>query len=154
VSVAHSAEDGSGRNAHLHTFMHLPATLFEELRAALDKTYDNGSSIVIDGRLWRIIDVSEGSDTRVKHASRYWGSTFDYITRYKNQKAYIADGKRTWRASRLDEYGRHVGIKTPFVGRRWNVTRNINKHAIAACENAQLRKRLSATRHQRQAAAA
>jgi hypothetical protein len=153
VSVAHSAEDGSGRNAHQHTFMHLPSAALEELSAALGKIYDDSSSIVIDGRLWRIIDVSEGSDTRVKHASRYWGSTFDYITRHKSQQAYIADGKKSWRASRLDENGRHVGIKTPFVGRRWNVTRNINKHAIEAYEDAQRRKRFSAARHQRQAAA-
>jgi hypothetical protein len=37
-------------------------------------------------------------------------------------------------------------IKTPFVGRRWNVTRNINKHAIAAYEDAQRRRRFSAAR--------
>jgi hypothetical protein len=91
---------------------------------------------------------------RGRHVGHVGASTLDYITRHKTQRAFIADGKRSWRASRPDKNGRHVGIKTPFVGRRWNVTRNINKHAIAAYENAQLRKRLSATRHQRQAAAA
>ena len=61
---------------------------------------------------------------------------FEYITRFKTQQAYRANHGSTWRASRLDEKGRHRGIKCPFVGRRWNVSRNINAKARQAYDGA------------------
>jgi 3-mercaptopyruvate sulfurtransferase SseA len=42
------------------------------------------------------------------------------------------NGGSTWRASRRDAKGRHRGIKCPFFGRRWNVSRNINAKARQA----------------------
>ena len=114
-------------NPHLHVLLHLPnAKLREELQAALTAVYGYTHS----GGL--VAKVVAGTDRRIRHESGYWGSTFDYITRHKTQQAYRARGGSTWRASRRDENGRHRGIKCPFVGRRWNVSRNINAKARQA----------------------
>ena len=125
LRVVHSAEDSSGHNPHLHIFMHLPNSKFrEELQAALTQVY----GYTLGGGL--VAQVKIGTDRRVWHEeSRRWGSTFDYITRHKTQQAYRAQGGNVWRASRRDENGRHRGIKCPFIGRRWNVSRNINANA-------------------------
>lgn len=113
IMVRHADEDG-GR-PHLHAFLHLPSRHYDDIRAALTKTYPDPG----------VIDVERGNDTRVKHSSGYWGSTFDYITRFKSQQAFFSQRGAAWRASRIDENGRHRGIKTPYVGRRWTCTRNI-----------------------------
>jgi hypothetical protein len=119
IRIAHSDEDGSGRNPHLHVLMHLPnAKIRDDLQAAL--TAVHGYTYAGD----LIAKVSDGFQP-ILHESGYLGSSFYYLTRYKTQQAYYAD-RRAWRASRRDEKGRHRGIKCPFVGRRWNVSRNIN----------------------------
>jgi hypothetical protein len=130
IRVAHSEEDGSGLNPHLHVFMHLPRARLPELQAALLARY--GYCGDAEGHL--VAKAVAGSDTRVLHQSGYWGSTFDYITRHKSQQAYIAQGRRVWRASRVDENGRHRGIKCPFVGRRCSTSRNINARSRSAFE--------------------
>ena len=83
-----------------------------------------------------VAHVERGDDTRTQHHSGYRGSTFDYITRHKSQQAYVAQGMKIWRASRKDENGKHVGIKAPFVGRRWATSRNINANAQAGLQAA------------------
>jgi hypothetical protein len=102
------------------------AKLREELQAALTAVhgYTLGGGFVAK--------VVAGTDRRTRHESGYWGSTFDYITRHKTQQAYVAQGSNVWRASRRDGKGRHRGIKCPFIGRRWNVSRNINAKARQA----------------------
>jgi hypothetical protein len=131
IRVAHSSEDGTGRHPHLHVLLHLPnAKLRDELQTALTARYGD----TLGGGL--VAKVVAGTDKRKRHESGYWGSTFDYITRYKTQQAYVAQGRSTWRASRRDENGRHPGIKCPFVGRRWNVSRNINAKARQAHDGA------------------
>jgi hypothetical protein len=123
LRVVHSAEDSSGHNPHLHIFMHLPNSKFrEELQAALIQVY----GYTLAGGL--VAKVKIGTDRKTRHESGYWGSTFNYITRFKTQQAYVAQ-RGVWRASRRDENGRHRGIKCPFIGRRWNVSRNINANA-------------------------
>lgn len=137
LRVAHSADDGTGRNPHLHVFMHLPdAKHRDELQAALNSVhgYTDAGDLVAK--------VSDGFE-RIRHESGYWISTFDYQTRHKSQQAYFGDGGRSWRASRY-ENGRHVGIKCPFVGRRWNVSRNINAKAREAYDEAKRRGRTAA----------
>jgi hypothetical protein len=131
IRVAHSSEDGAGRNPHLHVLMHLPdAKIRDELQAALTAVHGETAG----GGL--VAKVVAGTDRRILHEeSGYWGSTFDYITRFKTQQAYKASGGTTWRASRRDENGRHRGIKCPFVGRRWNVSRNINAKARQAYDD-------------------
>jgi hypothetical protein len=127
IRVAHSSDNGTGHNPHLHVLLHLPnAKLRQELQAALTAVhgYTHGGGLVAM--------VKIGTDRRIRDKSGYWGSTFDYITRHKTQQAFIAGGRSTWRASRRDAKGKHRGIKCPFVGRRWNVSRNINAKARQA----------------------
>jgi hypothetical protein len=131
ITVGHSHDDGTGRNPHLHVFMHLPdAKDRDELQAALTAVhgYTDAGGLVAK--------VRDGFERIWHEESGYWSSTFDYLTRHKSQQAYIADGGRTWRASRRDENGRHRGIKCPFFGRRWNVSRNINAKARQAYDEA------------------
>ena len=124
IRVAHSADDGTGQNPHLHILLHLPdAKHRDELQADLTAIYGYTAAGA------PVVKVCSGTDKRVRHESGYYGSTFDYITRHKTQQAFVAGGRKTWRASRRDENGRHRGIKCPFVGRRWNVSRNINGKA-------------------------
>jgi hypothetical protein len=124
IRVAHSSDNGTGYNPHLHVLLHLPNAKFrEKLQAALTAVY----GYTLGGGF--VAKVVAGTDKRIRHESGYWGSTFDYITRHKTQQAFIAGGSSSWRASRRDEKGRHRGIKCPFVGRRWNVSRNINAKA-------------------------
>jgi hypothetical protein len=124
IRVAHSSDDGTGHHPHLHVLLHVPnAKLRDELQAALTAIYGYTTS----GGL--VAKVVAGTDRRRRDESGYWGSTFDYITRHRTQQAFIAAGGSTWRASRRDANGRHRGIKCPFVGRRWNVSRNINANA-------------------------
>jgi len=112
--------DVTGRNPHAHIFMHCPPRRREELSGALVANDQAG-----------VIDVREGSDIRKLHQpSGYWGSTLDYICRFKSQQAYVADGGRTWRASIRDKNGRRVGIKSPIIGKRWGCTRNISPRAV------------------------
>jgi hypothetical protein len=144
IRIAHSDDDGSGRNPHLHILMHLPAKYRDALQAALTNLYGYTAA----GGL--VAMVRNGFEP-VRHESGYWGSSFDYMTRHKTQQAFIAGGGlssrpgRSWRASRRDEKGRHVGIKCPFIGRRWNVSRNLNAkdrqdhRAMLAAERAPLR---------------
>jgi hypothetical protein len=140
IRVAHSDDDGTGHNPHLHILLHLPTPkLRKELQTVLTATYGDTNS----GGL--VAMVVAGTDRRIWHEeSRYWGSTFDYITRHKTQQAYRANGGSTWRASRRDETGRHRGIKCPFVGRRWNVSRNINAKARQTHEVVQIAARAAA----------
>jgi hypothetical protein len=120
--VWHSDEDGSGRNPHLHVLMHLPARLREELHCALQAKYAAGA-----------IDVRDGTYISVPHPSGYWGSTFGYITRHMSQQAFVMLSGKSWRASRRDpNSGKHVGIKTPILGKRWGCTRNISPKAVEA----------------------
>ena len=122
IRVAHSSDDGAGGNPHLHVLLHLPAKHRGELQAALTAVY----GYTVSGGV--VAKVCAGTDRRIRHESGYWGSTFDYMTRHKTQQAFFAS-RSTWRASRRDENGRHRGIKCLFVGRRWNVSRNINAKA-------------------------
>jgi hypothetical protein len=71
--------DVTGRNPHVHVFMHCPPRLRDELHRALVAIYPD-----------RVIDVREGSDIRKLHHSGY-GSTLDYLCRFKSQQAYWAD---------------------------------------------------------------
>jgi hypothetical protein len=138
IRVAHSDEDGTGRNPHLHVFMHLPdAKQRDNLQAAVSGLYGYTTA----GGL--VAMVRDGFE-RIRHESGYWISTFDYMTRYKTQQAYFGDGGRSWRASQRDANGRHVGIKCPFVGRRWNVSRNINAKARQSYDGAKGREIVSA----------
>jgi hypothetical protein len=139
LSVSHSADDGTGRNPHLHVLLHLPdAKHRDELQAALTSVHgytDAGGMVA---------KVSDGFERIWNEEFGYWGSTFDYQTRHKSQRAYRGDNGRTWRASRRDAKDRHVGIKCPFVGRRWNVSRNINAKARQSYDGAKGRKIVSA----------
>src|SRR5262249_46519458 len=108
IRVAHSSDDGTGHNPHLHVLFHLPdAKLRDKLQAALTAVYGRTAK----GGL--VAKIVSGTDRRIRHGSGYWGSTFDYITRFKTQQAYRANSGSTWRASRRDENGRHRGIKCP-----------------------------------------
>lgn len=110
--------DEKGRSPHLHVLMHLPPRLRGELAKALQEIYPAGA-----------IDVSKGDFIASQHVSGYWGSTFDYITRYMSQRAYWMQNGKRWRASRRDASGKHVGVKAPIEGKRWGCTRNINRNA-------------------------
>jgi hypothetical protein len=141
VRVVHTAEDGSGRNPHLHVFMHLPTAQHRALlQEALSKVHGT------DARGGLVAAVHVGSEQLTKHPSGYYGSTLDYMTRHKSQKAYFRQRGRTWRASTRDENGRHRGIKTPFVGSRWGTSRNINAQAREAYDDARRRAVISAQR--------
>jgi len=111
--------DVTGHNPHVHVFMHCPKRRRDELERALVAIYPAG-----------VIDVREGSDTRKLHHSGYWGSTLDYLMRFKSQQAWWADHGKTYRASIRDENGRRRGIKSPITGKRWGCTRNIAARAI------------------------
>ena len=112
--------DVTGRNPHVHVFMHCPRPLRDQLRAALAAIYPVG-----------VIDVSDGGDIRRRHRSGFWGSTLDYLMRFKSQQAWWGD-KGTYRASIPDSTGRRRGIKSPITGKRWGCTRNISAPAIDA----------------------
>ena len=86
IWVWHS--DETGRNPHVHIFLRCPAKRRPALRLAMMDIYPG-----------RTIDVSAGDDIRKRHSSGYWGSTLDYLCRFKSQRAYRADGGRAWRAS-------------------------------------------------------
>ena len=121
--------DPTGRNPHVHVFMHCPPRRRDELDSALVATYPAG-----------VMDVREGSDIRKLHQpSGKLGSTLDYLMRFKSQQAFVADGGRTWRASTkltiLDgKTGRprtvNRGIKSPITGKRWGCTRNISPRVV------------------------
>ena len=131
VHVWHS--DVTGRNPHVHVFMHCPPRLRDELREALDGVYPEP----------RVIDVCYGSDTRKMHQpSGWWGSTLDYLMRFQSQQAWWGGGRKTYRASVRDENGRRRGIKAPILGKRWGCTRNLNHRAVQAywLERAERRK--------------
>jgi len=113
--------DVTGRNPHVHVFMHCPSRLRNELEHALVPLYPAG-----------VIDVREGGDIRRMHPSGLWGSTLDYLCRFKSQQAWWADGGKTYRASIRDEKGRRRGIKSPITGKRWGCTRNISPRAVGA----------------------
>ena len=126
LHVWHS--DVTGRNPHVHVFMHCPPRLRDELNRALVGLYPAG-----------VIDVREGGDIRRPHPSGFFGSTLDYMMRFKSQQAFVADGGRAWRASVkltvIDgKTGRtrtiNRGIKSPINGKRWGCTRNISPRAI------------------------
>ena len=89
-----------------------------------------------------MIDVSDGGDIRKLHPSGFYGSTLDYLMRFKSQQAWWGGGKKTYRASIRDENGRRVGIKSPITGKRWGCTRNLNRRAVEAyrLERAERRK--------------
>jgi hypothetical protein len=100
--------------------MHCPRLLHDELRQRLHAIYQQAGTI----------DVREGSDIRKLHQpSGFYGSSLDYLTRFKTQKAYWGD-RSTPRATIRDENGRHQGVKAPIVGKRWGCTRNISQRAI------------------------
>jgi hypothetical protein len=131
--------DVTGRNPHVHVFMHCPPRQRDELNSALVANYPAG-----------VIDVSEGGDIRKPHPSGYWGSTLDYLMRFKSQQAFVADGGKTWRAStkltildgrtgRLRTVNR--GIKSPITGKRWGCTRNISARAIDTHQAAKAKSR-------------
>lgn len=147
LRVCHANENGS--DPHLHVFMHLPSDEHRKaLQSALLDVYGYHSCGLV-------AQVKVGSDTRIQHDSGWWGSTFDYMTRYMTQQAFVMLGMRVRRHARKDENGKHVGIKAPFVGRRWSTSRNINANAQAALQAAKAamrgKARIAAER-QRQAA--
>jgi hypothetical protein len=76
-----------------------------------------------------VIDVREGGDIRRLHHSGFYGSTLDYLCRFKSQQAWWGD-RKTYRASTRDEKGRRRGIKSPITGKRWGCTRNISPRTI------------------------
>ena len=114
--------DVTGRNPHVHVFMHCPPRRRDELDSALVANYPPG-----------VIDVRAGSDIRKLHQpSGFDGSTLDYLCRFKSQQAWWADRGRTYRASIRDENGRRRGIKSPITGKRWGCTRNISPSSVEA----------------------
>jgi hypothetical protein len=113
--------DETGRSPHVHVFMRCPRHQRDKLHSALQALYPAG-----------VIDVREGGDIRKPHPSGLWGSTLDYICRFKSQQAWWADGGKTYRQSRRDENGRRRGIKSPITGKRWGCTRNISPRAVEA----------------------
>ena len=117
VWVWHS--DVTGRNPHVHVFLHCPPRGRERLSRALVPLYPPS-----------VADVRPGSDIRKPHHSGYWGSTLDYLCRFKSQQAFWADRGKTYRASVRDENGRRRGIKSPILGKRWGCSRNISQRAI------------------------
>jgi hypothetical protein len=56
--------DVTGRNPHVHVFMHCPPRSRDELQRKLVALYPAG-----------VIDVREGGDIRKPHPSGFWGST-------------------------------------------------------------------------------
>lgn len=112
--------DVTGRNPHVHVFMHCPLRLRDELHTALVAIYPVG-----------VIDVSDGCDIRRRHHTGHLGSTLDYLMRFKSQQAWWGD-KGTPRATTRDADGRHRGVKSPITGKRWGCTRNISARAIYA----------------------
>jgi hypothetical protein len=111
--------DENGRNPHVHVFTHCRARHRDKLKRALVALYSAG-----------VVDVREGSYIRKMHYSGFWGSTLDYLCRFKSQQAWYADSGKANRESRRDENGRRVGIKSPLTGKRWGCTRNIAARAI------------------------
>jgi hypothetical protein len=139
IRVAHSADDGTGQNPHLHILLHLPdAKHRDELQVDLTAIYGYTAASAL------IVKVCSGTDKRVRHESGFYGSTFDYLTRHKTQQAFVAGGRKTWRASRRDQNGRHRGLKCPFTGRRWATSHNINVRARQAHDEVKGRKIVSA----------
>jgi len=110
LHVWHS--DVTGRNPHVHIFMHCPKRWRDELRQALDKIHPEP----------RVIDVSAGADIRKTHHTGHLGSTLDYLMRFQSQQAWWGGGKKTWRESIRDENGRRRGVKSPITGKRWGCT--------------------------------
>lgn len=150
LRVCHADEDG--RHPHLHVLLHQPSREhLAPLQAALTSVY----GYTVDGGL--VADVRVGTDKRTKHSCGYYGSTFDYLTRHKSQKAFRKQGGSTWRASRRDANGRHRGIKCPFVGRRYATSQDIGRRARESHEDARRRAivsaRISAERRNHRAAA-
>jgi len=113
--------DATGRNPHVHLFMHCPKPHRNELGHALIAIYPAG-----------VIDVREGSDIRKLHHSGFYGSTLDYLCRFKSQQAYWADRGKSYRQSVPDANGRRRGVKAPITGKRWGCTRNLSQRAIDA----------------------
>jgi hypothetical protein len=112
--------DVTGRNPHVHIFMHCMSRRRDELNSVLVANYPAG-----------VIDVTEGSHIRKRHHSGYLGSTLDYLCRFKSQQAWWAD-KETFRQSIRDDQGRRRGIKSPITGKRWGSTRNISPSVVEA----------------------
>jgi len=81
--------DVTGRNPHVHVFMHCPRRLRKELEHALVPLYPAG-----------VIDVSDGGDIRKPHPSGFWGSTLDYLCRFKSQQATSVEGEITMSRTR------------------------------------------------------
>ena len=132
LHVWHS--DVTGRNPHVHVFMHCPPRSRDELSRALVALHPPG-----------VIDVSEGGDIRRPYipGSRFLGSTLDYLMRFKSQQAWWGD-RDTYRESIRDAKGRRRGIKSPITGKRWGCTRNIASSAIDAHWEAKAKARVAA----------
>ena len=112
----------NGRSPHAHLFMHCPKQHHDALRQHLEAIYNQAGAI----------DAREGSDIRKLHQpSGFYGSTLDYLTRFKSQKAYWGD-RSTPRATISDDGGRRRGVKAPILGKQWGCTRNISQRAIDA----------------------
>jgi hypothetical protein len=131
--------DETGRSPHVHVFMRCPPRLRDELRRDLTPLYPA-----------RVIDVREGSGIRKLHPSGFWGSTLDYLMRFKSQQAWWVD-RGTYRASRRVN-GRRQGTKSPITGRRWGCTRNISSRAIDIYLNAKAEARAAVISTARRAA--
>jgi hypothetical protein len=139
LHVWHS--DATGRNPHVHVFMHCPRSLRDELQRALVALYPAG-----------VIDVREGGDIRKLHQpSGKLGSTLDYLMRFKSQQAWWGD-KSTPRETIPDMNGRRRGVKAPIVGKRWGCTRNISQRAINEYWDAKAREREAAIAARREVA--
>lgn len=132
--------DVTGRTPHVHVFMRCPSRRRDDLRSALVSRYPP-----------RVMDVSDGGDIRRRHHSGLWGSTLDYLMRFKSQQAWWAD-KGTYRESIRGENGRRQGVKSPITGKRWGCTRNLSPRAIDAYLEAKAAARAVATNSSRAAA--
>ena len=74
----------TGRNPHVHVFMHCPPRQCDELNSALVANYSAG-----------VIDVSEGGDIRKPHPSGYRRGADQRKTNKKQPPVAIPDRSRT-----------------------------------------------------------
>ena len=112
--------DVTGRNPHVHVFMHCPRRLRKELEHALVPLYPA-----------RVIDISDGGDIRKPHPL---GTLWQHagLPLPLQEPTSVVGDRKTYRASIRDDKGRRRGIKSPIIGKRWGCTRNISPRAVEA----------------------
>lgn len=104
----------AGDQPHMHVYLHLPAKLVPDFRAAFARNYPG-----YDGR-GSVTDVQRDNGKAAMHSSGRIGSRFNYMTKQMDAQARYARSNRVTAAR-----------PGPFVGRRFGMTANI---AVSAAD--------------------